>query len=57
LEAEVEAAEGLFLQDAHGTLSGIPGGDVLGPQVGVRIGLIVDIEVVAEHVSPEVDPI
>ena len=57
LQAKVEAAERLFLQDAHGTLPGIPGGDVLGPQVGVGIGLIVDIEVVAEHVPPEVDPI
>jgi hypothetical protein len=57
LQAEVEAAEGLLLEDAHGALPGIPGGDVLGPQVGVLIGLIVDVEVVAEHVSPEVDPI
>lgn len=57
LQAEVEASEGLFLQDAHGTLPGVSGGDVLGPQVGVGIGLIVDIEVVAEHVPPEVDPI
>ena len=57
LQAQVEAAEGLFLEDAHGSLSRIPGGDVLGPQVGVGIGLIVDIKVVAEHVPPEIDPI
>jgi hypothetical protein len=57
LQAEVEPSEGLLLEDTHGPFPGIPGGDVLGPQVGVGISLIVDIEVVAEHVPPEVYPI
>jgi hypothetical protein len=57
LQAEVEASVGLLVEDAHGRLSGISGGDMLGPQTGVGIGLIVDIEVIPEHVPPEVDPI